>query len=83
MENIIATPIPTSGTIVEVFKTNVNDIDQAHTLMATLLNAIPSSKINFDLQDCDKILRIEGSSIDLEMVIDIVTSCGYICEILI
>ena len=83
MENIITTPIPSSGTFVEVFNTNVNDIDQAYSLMATLLNAIPFSKINFDLQDCDKILRIEGSSIDLEMVIDIVTSCGYICEILI
>lgn len=83
MESTIATPTPSSSTVIEVFRTNVNDVDQAQSIRAELLKAIPSSKINFDLQDCDKILRVESSSIDLALVTDIVTSCGYFCEVLI
>lgn len=83
METIIETPILTAkDTVVEVFKTNVNDADQASSVKMTLLNAFPTSKINFDLQDCDKILRIEGKCIHQETVMDIVTSRGYICEVL-
>jgi len=84
MESIIATPIfLTDKTVIEVFKTNVNDYDEAISLRMKLLDAFPACKINFDLQDCDKILRIEGISINLAMVIDILTTGGYICEVLI
>jgi hypothetical protein len=81
MESIIETPI--SSAVVEVFKTNVSDINQADSIMNALINVIPSSRINFDLQDCDKILRIESQAIDPDVVINIVTSHGYICEVLI
>ena len=42
------------------FKTNVQECELAHQLTQKLLLCFPHSKINFDLHDCDKILRVEG-----------------------
>jgi len=55
--------------MVEVFKTNVNEISQAKYLLASLLQQFPDYIINFDLNDCDKILRLEGEKIDAKGVI--------------
>ena len=49
--------------MVEVFKTNVQ---KRHTANAALYlsEAFPSSKINFDLSDCDKVLSVEGDNLE-------------------
>jgi len=39
-------------------------------------------KINFDLEDCDKILRVEGENILNEKITGLVTESGYQCEVL-
>jgi hypothetical protein len=43
---------------VEVFKTNVGNQRTANHLKL-LLERLPACKINFDLEDCDNILRIK------------------------
>ncbi len=45
--------------MIEVFKTNVTDDEQAHKLVHIIHAAYPDYKANFDLHDCDNILRIE------------------------
>ena len=40
-------------------------MEDAITIIQKLNEQLPDSKINFDLEDCDKILRIESHSIDL------------------
>ena len=55
--------------MVEVFKTNVSSEGHATTLIGLLQLAFPNHKINFDLDDCDRILRIEGHSISPESII--------------
>jgi hypothetical protein len=40
--------------MIEVFKTNVQKKAQSKMLLCVLSEAFPSSKINFDLSDCDK-----------------------------
>lgn len=45
--------------MVEVFKTNVQDQMAATELCNSLQCLLPLASINFDLQDCDRILRIE------------------------
>lgn len=44
--------------MVEVFKTNVKDQDHANMLIAQIHQAFRDYTANFDLEDCDKILRI-------------------------
>jgi hypothetical protein len=69
--------------MIEVFKTNVQETDQSKMIVGKLLEHFPNSIINFDLEDCDKILRIHASSISNHKIIELVNSCGYHCEVLI
>lgn len=66
---------------VEVFRTNVNE-NSSETLVAALLELDPKGKINFDLEDSDKILRVESNQIISTQVVDLLRSRGYICEVL-
>ena len=49
--------------MVEIFKTNVHDILHAEQIIDLLNHHFPAFMINFDLHDCDKILRVKGESI--------------------
>ncbi|WP_347052322.1 hypothetical protein [Flavobacterium olei] len=68
--------------MIEVFKTNVQEECQCKIIIDTLLEHFPNSSINFDLEDCDKILRIHSSSISNKKIIDLLASFGYSCEVL-
>ncbi len=68
--------------MVEVFKTNVEQDTDAASLAKVLLSIFPQSRINFDLDDCDKILRIENHSICIDSVVFILQSNGFTCEVL-
>jgi len=68
--------------MVEVFKTNIQERRQATALFEILSKHFPYFKINFDLEDCDKILRIEGDSIANERIISLINTNGYQCQIL-
>jgi len=68
--------------MVEVFKTNVRSIREAKRIIQKLAEEFPKHKINFDLSDCDRILRVQGNNILERKVISIVTSLHYNCEIL-
>lgn len=45
-------------TIVEVFRTSVTTIEKAEFLLDKLQKEFPCCEINFDLEDCDNILRV-------------------------
>jgi hypothetical protein len=68
--------------MVEVFKTNVQEFSQAQKLVALLRRHFPDSKINFDLDDCDKVLRVEGSNLRIEKVMTLVMEKGFLCAVL-
>ncbi|MDX6191822.1 hypothetical protein SGQ83_20870 [Flavobacterium sp. Fl-318] len=69
--------------MIEVFKTNVQEEDQSTLIIGKLLEHFPNSLISFDLEDCDKILRIHSSSISNKKIIAILNSHGYLCEALL
>jgi predicted RNA-binding protein YlqC (UPF0109 family) len=68
--------------MVEVFKTSVQSHHDAITLKEILLKEFPGIQINFDLEDCDKVLRTEGNNVPASSVIQIVKTEGFNCEIL-
>lgn len=51
-------------------------------LICILSEAFPSSKINFDLSDRDKVLRVEGDIIEVVPIIMLVKEYGFTCEVL-
>lgn len=68
--------------MVEVFKTNVQKKSQSKMLLSTLSQAFPSFKINIDLSDCNKVLRVEGDNIEVLRIMILVKENGLKCEIL-
>ena len=68
--------------MVEVFKTNVQKKAQSKLLLCILSETFPSFKINFDLSDCDKVLRIEGYNIEALSLVILVKQHGFACEVL-
>ncbi len=68
--------------MVEVFKTNVQQQDEAGVLLGLLTQRFPLSKINFDLEDCDKILRVEADTVAQDTIVALVRSHGYLCHVL-
>ncbi|HVX52116.1 MAG TPA: hypothetical protein VHB48_18295 [Chitinophagaceae bacterium] len=68
--------------MVEVFKTNVREQADATRLLEKLAEHLPYHKINFDLQDCDKVLRVEGDYFLPCRIIDLLQEEEYICIVL-
>ncbi|HDZ14559.1 hypothetical protein LCGC14_0993210 [marine sediment metagenome] len=54
--------------MVEVYRTNVATQKQAKFVLEQLLKIFPEYLINFDLEDCDNILRVESVSGKIEVV---------------
>jgi hypothetical protein len=50
--------------------------------VALLLRHFPNSKINIDLDDCDKVLRVEGENLKTEKVMTLVKQKGFVCALL-
>lgn len=71
--------------MIEVFVTNVAKKKDSVFLRKELLSIFPDSEISFDLEDCDRILRIKPLSL-LPVVCEDVISCldanGFECKLL-
>ena len=69
--------------MIEVFKTNVLFHKDALLIIDGLEKKLGNSKINFDLEDCDKILRIAGTNnTKNKYIISYLQKLGYNCEVL-
>ena len=69
-----------SNRTVEVFKTNMSDVDTASQILEGLKQRFPSLNINFDLEYCDKILRVAGYNVDPGHIIEYMQVRGFICQ---
>jgi hypothetical protein len=71
--------------MVEVFVTNVTKKKDSAFLTKELLKRFPHSEINFDLEDSDRILRIEPIGqmpVACQAVILYLNSLGFRCDLL-
>jgi hypothetical protein len=64
---------------VEVFRTSVATPAQAAPLIAQLQALLPGCRITFDLDDCDKVLRIAGPVVGTPVAIACLVRVGYAC----
>ena len=63
-----------------VFKTSVKTKTQAKKLKPHINKLISNAKWNFDLDDCDKILRIDSEENIISVVINSLNIQNYNCE---
>ncbi|MDF1548440.1 MAG: hypothetical protein P1P88_11505 [Bacteroidales bacterium] len=68
--------------MIEVFKTNISNNAVAEIIVQHLQNILPEAKINFDLEDCDNILRVEGNSMLVNTVAQQITALWFYCKAL-
>jgi len=70
--------------MVEVFKTNVIDESHAQSLLDQIHKTFIDYKANFDLEDCDNILRVKcvNGTVDPSLLIDFLKDFGYDAEVL-
>ena len=70
--------------MVEVFKTNVNNPVTARMFVSLLKRIFEQYEVNFDLDDCDNILRVkcETQAVQSGLVINVLKELGFQAEIL-
>jgi len=68
--------------MVEVFKTNVHKEDEAARLLNALGQYFPCFRSNFDLDDCDRIPRVEGQDIMPGKIMEVLHANGFHCSVL-
>lgn len=68
--------------MVEIFKTTIHEKELAAEILQKLSKQFPSYVLNFDLEDCDKILRVEGDAIHPNQIVSVLAAEGCYCELI-
>ena len=63
-----------------VFKTNLRFKKQVTAVASSLDKIEGVQKWNVDLQDCDKVLRIEADNLSPQVIEHTLLRAGYFCE---
>lgn len=69
--------------MVFVFKTNISNRWQTRRLRKQFEEQLQVSYSSFDLEDCDKVLRIESSFEVSKQIIQLMQENGFSCEELV
>jgi hypothetical protein len=70
--------------MIEVFKTNINDRLDAASIVSGIQQRFVLLEANFDLQDCDRIMRVKSlfGEINPQEIIALLSSYGFQAEVL-
>jgi hypothetical protein len=70
--------------MIEVFKTDVSSRDNAQTLIERIHERFDHCEANFDLEDCDRILRVKGirTATEVFIILNLVREMGCDAQIL-
>jgi hypothetical protein len=66
--------------MIYVFKTSVRTKNQARNLKPHMDKILPAGKWNFDLDDCDKVLRIDSDENIVLKIRSLLTIHQFHCE---
>lgn len=69
---------------IEVYKTNFDEVSSAKMILEEIRESHPESDPSFDLDDCDKVLRIEDSSgVNRSIIEEIIQNHGFYLDSLL
>ena len=66
--------------MIHVFKTSVQTDEDIKKIKPKLDNLSPNLKWNFDLEDCDNILKIEDSYVSTISIIGLLAESNFECK---
>lgn len=65
--------------MIKVFKTDVQHVNSAKNIIDDLLAKYPCFRITFDLEDEDKVMRVEGAFFEKQNIVQCLKNQGYSC----
>lgn len=65
---------------IEIFSTNISSKLAAKAIVESLSEQNQDWIVSVDLDDCDKILRVEGGDICVKTITELVQNHGFKCE---
>jgi hypothetical protein len=70
--------------MIEIFKTNVTEPNDALLLIERIHNVFSGYSANFDLNDCDHILRIQSTigAVKADSVMALLNDWGFVARVL-
>jgi hypothetical protein len=66
--------------MIHVFKTSVKTKNQVQKLKPHIDHILPNENWNFDLADCDKILRIDSEKSSVLEIVDLLNIHKFYCK---
>lgn len=69
--------------IIEVFKTNIDNQNDASEIIDVLNKLLSAIRVTIDLEDCDRVLRVEAKDFTADEVINVLNLCGFDCQLMI
>ncbi|HYG20843.1 MAG TPA: hypothetical protein VD816_18020 [Ohtaekwangia sp.] len=66
--------------MIYVFKTSVKTKNQVKKLAPVVNTILPPDRWNFDLDDCDRILRVDSEENIVTVITDLLQGHRYNCE---
>ncbi|WP_298714531.1 hypothetical protein [uncultured Chitinophaga sp.] len=68
--------------MIGIFKTNINTQKEKKLVIRALSGEFSVTMCTLDLEDCDKVLRVECLQMEEHQVISFVRDLGYQCAVL-
>lgn len=70
--------------MIEIFSTNITNQKDADAILIKIHSAFPGYHANFDLSDCDHILRVRsrGTLICASTIITLIKQFGFVADVL-
>jgi hypothetical protein len=70
--------------MVEIFTTNVTGHSEAEMILNKINAVFPGYVANFDLQDCERVLRVDSSGAEMcpDTLIGLIAKLGFKAEVM-
>lgn len=70
--------------MIEIFRTNVSERAQAELVIAEIHKYASHHTANFDLDDCDRVLRVRAitGKVQCDLIIELVSNLGFSAALL-
>lgn len=68
--------------MIEVFTTDIVAVQKAEQVLEKMQHFLPGTRINFDIEDCDHILRIEGQDFCVTEILQWLKCQGVMANLL-
>ena len=68
--------------MIEVFSTSLTAEADTRLVIEAICKAMPGARVDFDLDDRERIMRVHGPYIQANEVILILAACGFTADVL-